>query len=61
MTNAILIFLLIGLAAFAMLVLGKVFAMVGMVVLFAEAVVFAFYMMARDENVDKGPSSGPKI
>lgn len=58
--NAYLVFGIVALAAFGMLILGKVFAGIGVAVLFVEAVAFAFYVLYGSHDEPKGPS-GPNI
>lgn len=60
--NPYLIFGIVALAAFGMLVLGKVFAGIGLVVLFIEAILFAFFVLFKgDSDAPQGPSQGPKL
>lgn len=59
--NGYLIFVIVGLAAFGLLVLGKMFAAVGALLLFFEAIVFAFYMLFKDDSYEPPEPPGPKI
>jgi hypothetical protein len=58
--NAYLIFGAVAVIAIALVTLGKVLAGVGAIILFAEAIIFAFYVLF---NSDEGPHDppGPKI
>jgi hypothetical protein len=56
--NAYLIFGIVALIAFAFIVLGKVFAGVGVIILFAEVIVFAFFILFHGDDIEP---PGPKI